>query len=57
MPLMWPNTAASPVVGTLALPPAVDAVCVPWPLKSRGELKSQGSERLHRLVAAGPALK
>ena len=32
MPLMLPNTAAAPVVGTSSLPPAVDAVCVPWPL-------------------------
>jgi hypothetical protein len=31
MPLIGPKTAAGPVVGTLALPPAVDAVCVPCP--------------------------
>ena len=32
MPLTVPNTVAGPVVGTPLLPPAVDAVCVPWPL-------------------------
>ncbi len=42
MPLIAPRAAASPVVGTLALPPAVLATCVPWPPKSRGELYSQG---------------
>ena len=32
MPLMVPNTAAGPVAGTPLLPPAVEEVCVPWPL-------------------------
>src|SRR5918995_863163 len=40
MPLTLPKTDAAPVVGTPLLPPAVDAVCVPWPLKSRGERNS-----------------
>ena len=34
IPLMVPNTDASPVVGTFSLPPAVEAVCVPWPRAS-----------------------
>jgi hypothetical protein len=32
MPLIVPKTAAGPVAATPWLPPAVDAVCVPWPL-------------------------
>ncbi len=32
IPLIGPSTAAGPVVGTRLLPPAVDDVCVPWPL-------------------------
>jgi len=36
------RAAAAPVVAVLALPPAVVAVCVPWPPRSRGELNSQG---------------
>src|SRR5687767_1790105 len=43
MPLTLPKTDAAPVVGTPWLPPAVDAVCVPWPLKSRGERNSCSS--------------
>ena len=31
MPLTLPNTEAGPMAGTLALPPAVVAVWVPWP--------------------------
>jgi hypothetical protein len=42
MPLMLPNTAARPVAGMPALPPAVVAVWVPWPLKSRGDRYSYG---------------
>ena len=52
IPLMLPNTAAGPVVGTPLLPPAVDAVCVPWPSKSRGELNSQGKLGVDAVVAA-----
>jgi hypothetical protein len=32
IPLTLPNSDAAPVVATFSLPPAVDAVCVPWPL-------------------------
>jgi hypothetical protein len=32
MPEIVPNTAAGPVATTPPLPPAVDEVCVPWPL-------------------------
>ena len=32
MPLTGPKTAAGPVVGVPWLPPAVEEVCVPWPL-------------------------
>jgi hypothetical protein len=56
MPLMAPKTAAGPVVGTLALPPAVDAVCVPWPPKSRGELYSHGSCASMPALPPQPAL-
>jgi hypothetical protein len=31
MPLILPKAEDRPVACTLALPPAVDAVCVPWP--------------------------
>ena len=52
MPLILPNTAAGPVTGTPRLPPAVDAVCVPWPPKSRGETNSHGS--CSRMPASPP---
>jgi hypothetical protein len=32
MPLIGPNPAASPVGWMPKIPPAVDDVCVPWPL-------------------------
>ena len=32
MPLTLPNTEAGPVAATPKLPPAVEAVCEPWPL-------------------------
>ena len=56
MPLMVPKTAAAPVVGTLGLPPAVLAVWVPWPPKSRGELYSQGSWSSIPALPPQPAL-
>ena len=32
IPLMEPNAAAAPVAATPWFPPAVEDVCVPWPL-------------------------
>ena len=56
MPLTLPNTAAAPVAGTFWFPPAVLAVCVPWPPKSRGELYSQGSCASMPALPPQPAL-
>ena len=42
MPLTLPNTDAGPVACTFWLPPAVVAVWVPWPSKSRGDRNSYG---------------
>ncbi len=56
MPLMLPSTPAGPVAGTLALPPAVVDVCVPWPPQSRGELNSNGNNSAMPALPPQPEL-
>ena len=64
MPLTLPTVTPLMTAGTLLLPAAVEAVCEPWPLRSRGDRNSAGSAsppvvvpaRAEHLVVAGDGL-